>query len=225
MSSEGNIAPNFDHLDPQNALMPLMMLLTSYNVDGSTNGVIQQRSWCCTSFQLSWHKEWSCVIDNTFGIMWHKDQYQWYQWLKKWCCTSFQWAWPKEFIGAIFLPFASCDANKSANVAHHIDYLDYTNAAVLWMRALASHEQKSNVACHFDHLDLENGMVPLWASCDIHTHINCITWPKKLYWISFWLSWLNKCSGAIDDAIGITWYWWQWHHMKKMLCFTFFSSS
>ena len=29
----------------------------------------------------------------------------------------------------------------------------------------------------------------------------------------FSLSWLNKCSGAIDDAIGITWWWcWcQWH--------------
>ena len=33
------------------------------------------------------------------------------------------------------------------------------------------------------------------------------------------LSWLNKCSGAIDDAIDITRYWcwcqWHWHYQKS----------
>ena len=36
----------------------------------------------------------------------------------------------------------------------------------------------------------------------------------------FWLSWLNKCSDAIHEAIGITWCWcWcQWHNMAKISC-------
>ena len=32
------------------------------------------------------------------------------------------------------------------------------------------------------------------------------------YCTSFWLSWLNKCSGAI------TWCWGQWHHITKKSC-------
>ena len=40
---------------------------------------------------------------------------------------------------------------------------------------------------------------------------------------SFQLSWLNKCSCAIDNAIGITWYWWwgQWYYMQKSCCIFF----
>ena len=46
-------------------------------------------------------------------------------------------------------------------------------------------------------------------------------------WTSFWLSWLNKCSGATDDAISITWWWcwYQWHHMTKKVMFISFWSS
>ena len=45
--------------------------------------------------------------------------------------------------------------------------------------------------------------------------------------ISIWLPWSKKCSGIIDDAIGITWWWcWcQWHHiMKKVMFISFWSS-
>ena len=38
---------------------------------------------------------------------------------------------------------------------------------------------------------------------------------KKSCWISFWLSWLNKCNGGIDDTFDITWCWCQWDHMTK----------
>ena len=83
---------------------------------------------------------------------------------------------------------------------------------------MAPHDQKSYITCPFDHFDLSSGMLPLimlLESCDTDTSINAITWPKKLSCISFWLFWLNKCSGAIDDASGITWCWLQWHHMTK----------
>ena len=73
---------------------------------------------------------------------------------------------------------------------------------------IPSHNQKSHDASPFDHLDLSNGMVPLITlldSCDTDTNINDITWPKKLFCTSFWLSRLKQCIVAIDDAIGITW--------------------
>ena len=44
---------------------------------------------------------------------------------------------------------------------------------------------------------------------------------KTSHCMSFWLSWHNKCSGATDNAIGITWcqYWCQWCHITKKLNF------
>ena len=39
MTRKSHAAPHFDHLDPRNAMVPLMMLLASGNADASTNGV------------------------------------------------------------------------------------------------------------------------------------------------------------------------------------------
>ena len=92
--------------------------------------------------------------------------------------------------------------DTSANIKPHFDYLGlnkYIDAiAIIW--------PKSHVC--FDHLDLTNGVVPLMtllASCDTDININDITLTKKLCCTSFWLSWLNKCNGAIDDVISTTW--------------------
>ena len=75
---------------------------------------------------------------------------------------------------------------------------------------------KYEAASSFDHIDITNGRVPLvtlLASCDTYTSINNITWPTSIQ-----LSWLNKCSGAIDDFIGIICCWCQWHFIMETLC-------
>ena len=86
---------------------------------------------------------------------------------------------------------------------------------------------KRSCSSPFDHLDLTDGMVPLMTlleTCDSDISINGFPWPKELCCTSFYLSWLNKCSGAINDAIHITW-WWCWcqlhHETKKSFCISF----
>ena len=32
-----------------------------------------------------------------------------------------------------------------------------------------------------------------------------VKWLNKSCWISFWSSWINKCSGVIDDVISVMW--------------------
>ena len=41
---------NFNHLDPRNAMVPLMIMLVSCNASGSTSGVTWPKKSCCTSF-------------------------------------------------------------------------------------------------------------------------------------------------------------------------------
>ena len=65
-----------------------------------------------------------------------------------------------------------------------------------------------HAAPHFDHLDVSNAMVPLtisFTSHDVDAGANCVTSPKKSYYMSFQSSWAKECIGVIDDTIGITW--------------------
>ena len=76
----------------------------------------------------------------------------------------------------------------------------------------ALHDQKSHVAANFDYLDQANAVVPLKMPLALHdadAGASGITWWKKSYCISFWSSWPNKWSGAIDDTFGIIWHWHQ----------------
>ena len=65
-----------------------------------------------------------------------------------------------------------------------------------------------------------------WHGQKSHVALHGITWcqwyhlMKNSCFTSFWLSWLIKCSGSIDNVIGITccWWWWQWQHMTKTSC-------
>ena len=76
MTRKSHVAPHFDHLDSRNALMPLILLLASYNVDASTNGVTCPLF--CTSFQLPWPKEYNGAVGNTIGITLHWCQHYWH---------------------------------------------------------------------------------------------------------------------------------------------------
>ena len=85
---------------------------------------------------------------------------------------------------------------------------------------MVSNDQESHVAPLFDHLVLRNVMLPLImlsASHNTGTGTSAVTWPKRLFYTSFKLSWLKECSGAIDCVLGTTWcwHWCQWHQMIK----------
>ena len=102
---------------------------------------------------------------------------------------------------------------------------------------MAPHDQKNHVAPNFNSFGLRNAMVPLTVPSVSHDTNTSTMWHwhwqqwchmiKKLCCTSFWLSWLNKCSGATDNAISIRWCWcWcQWHYMIKKVCCTSFESS
>ena len=67
---------------------------------------------------------------------------------------------------------------------------------------------KCHVEPYFYCTDVRNEMVPLrilLVSHGANATVKCIKWPKKSCSISFQLSWASKCSGDIDDAIGIRW--------------------
>ena len=134
---------------------------------------------CYTSFQLPWPKECDGAIDNIVFIIWY---HHWWQWMK-------------------------------SHNACHFDHLDLKNAMVPLMMPFAWHVSgvtwsKKSSSISFCYLDLTNGMVQLMtllASCDSDWPQNqwhCMG--KKVSGTSFCVTCLNQCSGAIDDAIGIT---------------------
>ena len=63
MTRKSHSEPHFDHFDPRNAMMPLIMLLTSHNVDASTNSATWPKILCCISFQLSRPQECNGTIN------------------------------------------------------------------------------------------------------------------------------------------------------------------
>ena len=160
----------------------------------------------------------SCDANSSFsGFKWPKMLY----------CTSLQLSLPKECNGAID------DANGVTwPKSHDLPIVwpkefngPMDNAiGIVWCQCQFQwgHELKGHVAPHFSQLKLRNAMVPffiLLALCDANASANSITILKKLCCTSFQLSWLNKYSGAIDDAIDITWCWCQckWQHMAKQV--------
>ena len=109
------------------------------------------------------------------------------------CCTSFQLSWPVE-----------CNDVISITLCQHQHQ---------W-----HHMTKCYVAPHFDNLDVRNAvvwLVMLPASCDADASTSSITWSKKSYFTSFWLTWPRKwivllmMQSALSDAdtgtSGITW--------------------
>ena len=80
---------SFQSLDIRNALM---MPSASCDTDSSTSGI----TWLsCTSFQLSWPKEWHDVIFNIIGTMWCQHCCQWYDMNKESWFTSLWVLWAK----------------------------------------------------------------------------------------------------------------------------------
>ena len=66
-----------------------------------------------------------------------------------------------------------------------------------------------------------------WCHCHDMVLMLVASHDQKSCFISFWALCPNKWSGAIDDTVGIMWYWHeqQWHHMTKRLCCTLFQLS
>ena len=109
-------------------------------------------------------------------------------------------------------PLASQDTNTATNgvtwpkhnVVHDFDCLPM-------LVPLASHDQISHVASYFDCVNLMNAKKPvvpltmLSASCDANVSTKCITWQKKLFCSSFWLSWSTNAV--------VLW----WCHVHQMI--------
>ena len=64
---ESHVAPDFNCLDPRNAMVPLTMLLALCHTGASEVTLPKQTSY--TSFQLSLPKEYSDSINDAVGIM------------------------------------------------------------------------------------------------------------------------------------------------------------
>ena len=78
----------------------------------------------------------------------------------------------------------------------------------LAVMTVVSHEQVRLVAPHFNQLDLRDSMVPSTVLLASHEQNKCCT--------SIWLSWPKEFDDVIDDATGIMWHWYQWHHMNDL---------
>ena len=64
-------------------------------------------------------------------------RFQWCQWPKSNVAPDFKCVDLRDAMVSFLIPLAPCDANTSANVSPHFDYLDLTNAS---MKPLASHD-------------------------------------------------------------------------------------
>ena len=74
--------------------------------------------------------------------------------------------------------------------------------------AMAALKQKSHGLPHFDYPDLGNTVIPLimqLALWDANVNTKSINWSQKSCYTSFWSSLPMECSGAIVNAISITW--------------------
>ena len=147
-----------------------------------------------TAFWMLWSNEWNGAFYDAIDITWYWHWHKWHYMTKTSCCTSLQSSQPNECSGAI-------------DSAIHMTW-NSTNC-IIWPK-------KTHVAPFLNHLDLMNGIVLLTmplASYDSETSASSATLLKKSCQI-FWVSWPNKCIGAIDNATSIIWYQ-HWHHRTK----------
>ena len=154
---KGNVSPHFNHLDPRNAVVPLMLLLASHESNASTTGITWPKKSGYTSFQLSWPKKCNGTTDNTVGITW--DQHQ---------C---QWTTVMSHLILIILT----QGEQCYHWWHHWYHV------ALMQTQMTSYDQKSHVTPHFSCLNLRNAMVLLMmllASCDTDACVNGIKLPK-----------------------------------------------
>ena len=170
-----------------------MIPLASHDADPSANGITWPKRSCCFSFQLTWPDKWNGVIGDTG---WHHAT------LKQASMASNDQKFMLHLILIILL-------NKCSGAID--DAFDIT-----WCWCWCQWKYKTKKSCcvsYFDHLDLTNGIVPLMtllALCDTDTNISGITWPKRLCDMGCFNTFdPNEHSDAIDNTIGITWYWWQ----------------
>ena len=195
----------------------------SHDVDTSSNGVTWWKRSHCTSFQLSWHKEYSCTINDGVGITRRQFQCQWYN-TPHFSCLNLRNA-VLPLTMPVPVPVALYD--QKSHVASHFNSFNLRNRMVPLTMPWASCDAhasayhvtwpESHVAPQFDYLHLRNAgvwLMVLLASCDADDRTSGITVPNKSYSNSFWLSWYRKwfchwkCHLASGDSC-------QFHCMTK----------
>ena len=93
-----SFAPDFDHLDLRNAMIPLMTPSALLEANTSGNGITWPRWSCLPYFNHPDLRNWCYAL----AIKWHWCWYQWHHMTKKrLCCISFWLFWHIECNVAI----------------------------------------------------------------------------------------------------------------------------
>ena len=186
---------------------------------------------CCTSFWLSWCKEWNGVI------FYAKTSASGISRLKNSCYT--EQLQIRNTVVPLTTPLASHDANASAkcitwpksHFAFCFNYLDKTDAVVLLIIYLAWDDLDavgiditwSEMPCciSFYHCHQTNGMAH-HDSVGIMWYWDQHPWYyiKKPYVTLLQLIWPNEYNDAIDNVVRITWCWCQcqqWQMTERVI--------
>ena len=238
MTIKGHVGAHFDHLDPSNPLMPLLILLPLHNVDASTSGV----TWSKTFPSHFNHLLASNDTDaNTNVLTWPKIHFA-----SHFSCLNL---WDAAVPLVMFMAPCDTDASVSSiklpkhHVAPHFNFLDLRSAMLPLSTLSASHDAWSGPngdtwpiksCCTFwSSWSREcNGTINdavhitwCWHQCSgITLHKQQCQWhyvmpmlmsvashdkEKLSSCTSFQLPWPKECNSDIDDAVGMMWNWCQ----------------
>ena len=188
---KSHVTPHYNHLDPRNTMVPLMMLVASCNANTRTNYVTWPKMSCCTSFHLSWPVECSHATDNTIGIMWHHYWWQWYHWLK--------------IMLHMILPVID-QRNEMVPLMTLLasGYTDVSTIAITWPKCHVAPQLHSKLHWPKEcNAAIDDAVGSIWHWCQWKWHKimmeSCCS--------SFQMSWPKKRYGAIDGAVQTTWCW------------------
>ena len=190
-NKNSHFAPYFDYLDQTNAVVPLIMPLTSHDAHAGSNGISWPKQSCWMFFWSFWPNKWNGGIDDTVEIMLHWQQHQGHQVTKMFCGAT------DNEIG-ITCCWCLCNTVKwlKGQVASHFDKHGWTNAMVLLIMPLVSCEAsggitlwpESHIALCYNHIALTNKMMALTmtsVSCDAQQHHKVKKVMSHLVWIFF----------------------------------------
>ena len=174
--------------------LSLMTLLASCGTNTTFNSIPLPKKLCCTSSQLSWQKRNAVV-----PLASHDADPNGITWPKKSWYISFLSSWPYKWYGTIDETFVMYHWHE--HQWHYMPKKYVVHCFVVWALCLMT--------------------MPL-ASHDADASANSVKWLNKSCCISFWSSWTNKCSGAIDDAISVKWCK-QWSLLMRKVMLQLFS--
>ena len=138
---KSHVALHFHNLDLRKAMMPLTMLLASYDADASASVITWPKQPCCISVWSSLHVECNGIIDDTVSITWHWHQCQWCHMTKK--CHIALYFNNFELRNAMTLKARASHALKS-DVASYFNCLDPMNALLPLTTSLVSHDSSTD---------------------------------------------------------------------------------